>query len=334
MNNARTCIEDTLVPHSAYNDALRMLEQTFDYSGTPEPTCVAIVGETRTGKSRLLEEFRDNHQSTRNLDGKETPVLSVRVPAKPTVKGLVELLLHELGDPLSGKGTVTNKTVRLMMLIAKSKTKVVMLDEFQHFQDKASEKICHEVADWLKILVDDTKVALVVAGLPICRAVINQNEQLASRFNSAVRMPRFDWAIQLQREEFIAILYCFYESMRQHFDVFDFSEPETAFRIYCGTGGLIGYISKLLRAVVRDAVSSGRTVITYQDFATAYSNSTWETGNGLASSTIFNLSVNLTPIAPILSGAAQVGTPVAPVPRKRGRRQPRVALNIGQVLST
>lgn len=334
MNNSRTCIEDTLVPHSVYANASAMLEQTFDYSGTPEPTCVAIVGEARTGKSRLLEEFRENHPPTRNADCRETPVLSVRVPAKPTVKGLVELLLHALGDPLPGNGTVTTKTLRLKKLIKKSKTKVVMLDEFQHFQDKASEKICYEVADWLKILVDDTKVALVVAGLPSCQAVISQNEQLAGRFNAAVRMPRFDWAVQAQRDEFVAILHCFYQSMRKHFDVFDFSEQPTAFRLYCGTGGLIGYVSKLLRAVVRNAISTGKIVITYQDLATAYANSIWETGNGMDSATIFNLSVSLTPIQPILSGAAQVGTPVPSAPRRRGRQQPSVAPSIGQILST
>jgi len=78
-----------------------------------------------------------------------------------------------------------------------------MIDEFQHFQDKGSRRIMHHVADWLKILVDDSKVALVVAGLSSCGAVISQNEQLAGRFLSPILMPRFDWKIDNHREEFV-----------------------------------------------------------------------------------------------------------------------------------
>ena len=51
----------------------------------------------------------------------------------------------------------------------------------------------HHVADWLKILVDETRCALVVAGLPSCQTVIDSNEQLAGRFHAPILMPRFSW---------------------------------------------------------------------------------------------------------------------------------------------
>ena len=47
----------------------------------------------------------------------------------------------------------------------KSGTRMVMIDEFQHFYDRGKRQIMHNVADWLKVLIDDTRTMLVVAGL-------------------------------------------------------------------------------------------------------------------------------------------------------------------------
>ena len=45
---------------------------------------------------------------------------------------------------------------------------MVMIDEFQHFYNQDKQKIMYDVADWLKVLIDDTHSVLVVAGLPSC----------------------------------------------------------------------------------------------------------------------------------------------------------------------
>ncbi len=48
----------------------------------------------------------------------------------------------------------------------------MVVDEFQHFVDKGSQKIQHHVADWLKVLLDESEVAVVVAGLETSMAVL------------------------------------------------------------------------------------------------------------------------------------------------------------------
>jgi hypothetical protein len=269
-------VESTLVPHTAFQQATARVEQCFNYSGDAgEPICIAVVGESRTGKSRVLEECFANHPPKRSPDGLCVPILRVKTPSKPTVKGLAELMLQSMGDPRFHAGTENSKTIRLQTLMRNAGTRMVMIDEFQHFFDKGSRKVMYHVADWLKILVDDTNVALVVAGLPDCRAVLDQNEQLAGRFLSPILMPRFNWKIDDHREEFIGILSAFQESIGARFDMPALDSEDMAFRCYCGTGGLIGYLTKFLRQAVWNALDGSRTTISLEDLANAHVQAVW-----------------------------------------------------------
>jgi hypothetical protein len=146
----------------------------------------------------------------------------------------------------------------------------VILEEFQHFIDKGSFAIAHHLADWLKVLVDDTNVMLVVSGLPRGLAVIKQNEQLEGRFLAPVEMKRFDWRVQEHRSEFAAIAAGFERSMRSQLDLPALGSPEMAFRLCCASGGLIGYLTKLLRQLVWSSIENEKKVAALKDFDAAH----------------------------------------------------------------
>ena len=316
----RNIVETTLVPHKAFVEATIHLEQCFIYAdGASEPICKALVGESRTGKSRAIEECWMNHPKLRTQDGLTVPILRVKTPSKPTVKGLAELMLHALEDPKFSAGTENVKTIRLQTLMRKAGTKMVIIDEFQHFYDKVSHKVMHHVADWLKILVDDTGVALVVAGLPSCRAVLHQNEQLAGRFLSPIFMPRFDWQNDDQRYEFIAILGAFHESLSQHFDLPALDGDNLAFRCYCGTGGLIGYLSKFLRQAVWNALDSGSTIITLADLLKAHNQAVWTEDGVISLPSPFAKAFDTSPTEDLLARIRKIGTPIEEVTTSRSR---------------
>jgi hypothetical protein len=334
MLNPRNVVDSTLVPHTAFDRACSRLEQCFNHAdGAVEPICIALMGEARTGKSRALEECFTNHAQERTRDGLNVPILRVKAPSKPTVKGLVELMLQAIGDPTFSVGTENTKTIRLRTLMKNAGTRMVMIDEFQHFQDKGSRRIMHHVADWLKILVDDSKVALVVAGLPSCGAVVSQNEQLAGRFLSPILMPRFDWKIDSHREEFVGILGAFQESMCQFFDL-RLDSAEMVFRCYCATGGLMGYVTKVLRQAVWDAIDADRKQITLEHLAVAHESAVWRHAELSEISRPFSRSFIPLPSEDLLAKILRVGTPVEIVdPPKRGRPRARQSESLQQALS-
>ena len=278
MDSLSNIVANTLVPHAAFNEASKRIEQCMKYAmGSSEPICIAVIGQSRTGKSRVIEQFYRQHPSVRTKEGLRVPVLLVRTPAKPTVKGLVELMLRAMGDPRFDIGTANAKTIRLKVLMKNAGTYMVIIEEFQHFYDKGLHAVMHEVADWLKILVDDTKCALLVAGLPSCCTVLDQNEQLAGRFSAPIIMPRFKWESEKDRAEFRKILTSFQVSISQYFDIPKLDEDEMAFRCYCATGGLIGYLSNFLRQAVWNAIDSNSKVITLKDLRIAHKASVWVT---------------------------------------------------------
>lgn len=335
MLDPRTIVEGTLVPHLSFEEATRRLEQCFAYAeNASEPICMALVGESRTGKSRALEECATRHPSRRDGEGLTMPILRVNTPSKPTVKSLAELMLRAMHDPLFDKGTENAKTNRLQTLMRNSGTRMVMIDEFQHFVDKGSHQVMHHVADWLKILVDDSRVALVVAGLPTCQAVLEQNEQLAGRFLSPVFMPRFDWRHNEQREEFVAILGAFHESLSSYFDLPALDGEDMAFRCYCGTGGLMGYLSKFLRQVVWNALDANRKTITLAELARAHDESVWAKVGPLGIPNPFTKDFSLLPNDDLVSRVKKMGVAVEPPPPTRNRQTKRNAgFTVRQVLS-
>lgn len=267
-------IESTLVQHTAFVDAYNRASQVFRRAQvSSEPICLPIHGESRTGKSTVLDELCRAYPRQRHEAGLEVPILQVKTPSEPTVMGLVELMLSKLGDPRYYTGTKCRKTNRLIKLMKAAGTQVVCIDEFQHFVDKSSLKVLHHVADWLKILVDESQVGLIVAGLPRCQIVIEQNEQLRGRFLAPAVMPRFDWSDETSRCQFVGILASFHESMSRYFDLPRFDTEDMAFRIYVGCGGLIGYVAKFLNQAVWNAGEAGRTAITLAELHAAHTES-------------------------------------------------------------
>jgi len=320
MNNLRHIVENTLVPHSAYIEASTRIAQCMKYSvDSPEAVCIALIGQSRTGKSRVLEEFCSQYMAVRTNEGLSIPILTVKTPSKPTVKGLVEIMLRAMGDPRCDSGTENAKTNRLKVLMKNAGTLMVIIDEFQHFYDKGLHAVMHHVADWLKILVDDTKCALVVAGLPSCSAVLDQNEQLAGRFFAPIILPRFNWENSDHREEFIGILGAFQDSIGQHFDIPRLDQDEMAFRCYCATGGLIGYLSYFLRHAVWNAIDANSKVISLKDLGVAQSASVWVSEGIVRGINPFSSKFQIASSAEHLLKAQEIGRPSPPIPVRRAR---------------
>ena len=212
---------------------------------------------------------------------------------------------------------------------------MVMIDEFQHFYDKGSHKVMHHVADWLKILADDSKVALIVAGLPSCQAVLDQNEQLSGRFLAPILMPRFDWKNETHREEFSGILGAFQESLGEHFDMPALDSLDMAFRCYCGTGGLIGYLAKFLRQAVWNAIDGKRRSISLEDLAHAHDESVWSKEGFANVISPFTRDFAPQPTEELLTKIQRVGTPdFETIPPKKRTGLSRRSANVIQLLTT
>jgi hypothetical protein len=321
-SNAANIIERMVIPHTAFAEARQRIEQCFAFSAAEG---LAIVGESGTGKTSVLKSFQSNHMPTRSRDGMEIPILYASVPPMPTVKSLAGVMLAALNAPDCERGTENEKSRRLRILMRETGTRMVMIDEFQHFYDRGKRQIMLHVADWLKVLIDETRSTLVVAGLPSCRVVINENEQLARRFMASIQLPRFSWTDPTQRGEFISILEEYHTQIAKDFCVPELHSEELAFRFYLATGGLMGYLSKLLRTTLRDAADGKKSSITLEDLNIAHSRAMWFDATAQDQFRPFARGFKPAETVDVLSRASRIGTvtDLPPMPTRRvvGRRK-------------
>ena len=268
----RIFIESMLVPHTAFTNALAYLAQGFEVAETLRDSIgLFICGESRTGKTRLIEDFRSNYLPYLTPEGLVSPVIYAEVPSKPTVRGLASVILAAYGDPLAHKGTEQEKTVRILNYIKKCKTRMLILDEFQNFVDKSTDyRVIHHVSDWLKNVLNDAKIVCVIVGLPYGDAVLGQNEQLRGRFTNPIHLSRFDWKNSNSRNEFLGLLDGFTELLRMHFKTIDLGEEDIAYRLYHASGGLTGYIFNIIRLAAWNVIDEERTSITIEDLNMGY----------------------------------------------------------------
>jgi hypothetical protein len=321
MTSPRHLIDKILVPHTAFMGAQQRLAQCFAYAkgGAHEPVCLAIVGESRTGKSRCVDAFRRKYPAARLDDGMHCPVLHVVVPSKPTVKSLAELILRSLGAVDWERGTETAKTIRLVELMKQCGVVALVLDEFHHFYDKSSHRVQFLVSDWLKNLMGATNVALFVLGLPSLQFVIDQNEQLAGRFSAPIVMPRFDWLVDDHRSEWLAILAAFTDSIRAEFDMPDLADDGLALRMYCATGGLMGYLTTTLRQAVWNAVDANARSISLEDLRSAHASAIWAKESLAHLPSPFDANLQVYPTPELISRTKLIGT-AKPATHVRGRK--------------
>ena len=145
---------------------------------------------------------------------------------------------------------------------------LVFLDEFQHFIDRDSAKVLKTVSDWLKDLILDTKVPMILIGLPEAETVLQLNSQLSRRFANRHNLSPFSWADD-SGIEFRTFLHAV-ESQLPLMEPSNLSESEMALRFYYASDGIIGYLMKLIRYGTHLALKQGQEKLEFSVLARAF----------------------------------------------------------------
>lgn len=315
---AQHAAESILIPHTAFAHGVSLIQRAMKLSdGLSQPTCVAILGPSGAGKTRMLDRCAEGYRPYRDANGICVPVLQFDVPSKPTVKALASEFLRSLGATDFDRGTEIQQTYRAKILMKECKVRAVFLDNFHHFVDQSSNSVLHYAADWLKHLVDEVKPALIITGLPYAAEVINLNEQLARRFMAPVRLTRFLWQNASDREEFRDIMDAFQAGLQRYFSMPQLRSEEMSFRFYCASGGLIGYVAKILDWATKIAALANRTKLTLKDFGDAYMEAVWKKERSVLPQSPFSWHAIPTVTSQLLASVQAFGEPGVPESRRQ-----------------
>lgn len=250
-----------------------------------DPDCLLITGSQGTGKTRLCERylkgFPQRKVTKRTADGLEklvliTPVLFVTCPTKATEKGLVEKMLSRLGDTEAGRGTLTSQTIRLCNYIDNCETEEIIIDEFQHFQDRDSNHILKNVANYLKEIIIETRKPMILTGMPYSVAILDDNPQLNRRFKRASLDP-LEWKPPQNKKEnnseseFSIFLSMLDDALAPLFiESSHLADGEMALCFYSASGGVIDKVMRLVHMAAALAIKDGLKKMDKEILAEAY----------------------------------------------------------------
>ncbi|MFB9160234.1 TniB family NTP-binding protein [Chromobacterium violaceum] len=236
-----------------------------------------LVGASGTGKTSALHTFASRHPPMQTDEGALLPIVYVRVPASPTVRGLAESILIALGAGLQMRGSSAEKTNQVVQLMRSCKTEMLMLDEFHHFVD-SGHKTFEEVTEWLKTLIDTIAIPTVLSGLPECELILRSNEQLRRRFAARAVLSPIGFGTNADKALFRDVLHAWDTQINQGRPLWGLADWERVRRMHYASNGLLGYMAKIILGAMEILIASGVTELDDEVLEQSFVRYVWSDG--------------------------------------------------------
>lgn len=162
---------------------------------------LAILGASGCGKSYILKHFANDLYPpfrTRDRGLPVRPVVYMPLPSEFKLGDLQQLVLAAMGAVSHGwQGS--NRDLHIKRLAKDLHVRLVMFDDIQHFTNQ-SPLLTSKLFDWVKYLLNDLEIAVVVAGIPRAAEALHTDDQISTRFEP-LTMPR--WQVGEALEQFL-----------------------------------------------------------------------------------------------------------------------------------
>lgn len=269
-------IKQSVIIHPQFQQAYELIVNAYEMNcSVGVPQHLICVGESGTGKSTLKEQIAKSFPAVELEDQLIVPVLVIDTPPLPTVKNLAETVLVKLGDPLFHKGSAIDKTHRIHNFFSRLGVKLVIFDELQHFIDQGKVTSPLQVSDWLKALIDNTKISTVLMGLNRSEQLLQVNEQLRRRYSQKIDLKPF--VLPDDQHNFVGVLVKLQEKLNM-LEPIDLNDSDLIKRIYFATNGIIDYMVKLLLGAFEIAINKNLLGITKDCLEQAFIERIWVQG--------------------------------------------------------
>jgi len=267
-------VEDILIRHARFNALWAELDYCAQFGlavRTAEPPCLAILGNTGAGKSTLMDAWIAQAPREETPERSVIPYLSALIPAKASIKGAAAAFLRKLGDPNPDRGTEWSQIGRLLHLIRECRVQMLFVDEMQHIVDKNTERVLHHVSDFLKTIIIETHVPMILIGRQgEANPVLKANSQLARRVGSPRILEPFAWDRTKPEtiQEFRVLLHQIDAALP--LDRSGLAEEQMAFRFYHATRGYLGWMMQMIRYAASAAIQRDCSRLHLELLAEAY----------------------------------------------------------------
>jgi len=244
------------IEYPTANKILKKLEGFLTYPTSNRMPNMLITGVSNNGKTSLLNRFRKKHDAYVDEETSQliVPVLLIQAPPEPDEKRLYGAILKQLGAPIPSSEKAETRQARVVHLLDKTKTKILMIDEIHHILAGTMNKQ-RLFLNILRHLANDLKICLVCAGTREAHNAIRTDVQLENRFEPN-RLQK--WADNQELWNFLAILETSLPLQKKS----EIYEAGLAEEILKMGGQLVGEMIKIVELATILAIETGEEKIT------------------------------------------------------------------------
>ncbi len=224
----------------------RIEEVRQDTIRTKSSKGLVIQGPSGVGKSSLIREYMRNQVSPDSVGVR--PILVVEMPSSPSKRNLATAVLIAMKDPFAtARGhSAEHKFTRIVTLLKNQGTEMVILDEAQHLVDYKRVG-AYEAADWIKSLMNETDITVVLVGLKRTDSLLWANEQLRRRFSASIDYGRYELTEETWMQ-FASLLKAIHSLLPV--TCISFLSKDMIQRFQLASFGLVDYLIKILDRAV------------------------------------------------------------------------------------
>ncbi len=257
------------IDHPAYKNAIAFVKGTYEKSGKyDDPGGGRIIAEAGCGKSSIRDLMLEEHPPDDLPEYLHLPVLSIDAYVGVQIGSFLDSMLGKTSSVLaSGKtsdDSIRAKVNTLIQALKICKTRLIMVDEFQHLGERKQGVLSKQVTDQCKVIYSATHIPMIFLGELNADLPFDQNPQFRSRFPARIQLHRFEWDM-----EFLGVLQSFDQQLPMEYQA-GLANENIAFAIHSVTEGRMRILVKLLSEAVYYATDAGAQRVGVKHLARAF----------------------------------------------------------------
>lgn len=251
VEKVTSIFEGWIYDHAQYTTILETLATEIEYvfAGS-SPIVFPLLGDSRAGKTALLKDIEARFGNQLSESGHKR-VLRVSMPTAASNETLAKSIIKKILGDIPIKGKTFDILERAQQTMQAAGVLVLLIDETNHLIEKRSTERAQNkdnrlTADWLKELVDQSGISVVVTGLSHVSRLYADNDQLENRGLVGARIDPYAWSNQSDRQQFRDTVSAGIAHMQDHGWTVSVEMDLLTRTIYLGGGGYIGKARDLL----------------------------------------------------------------------------------------